>query len=293
MAGLLVRDCGINRVMEKDITIGIIGQGFIGSAYADDFEERGYSVVRYAQDEKYKNNKEKISECDVVFIAVPTPTTPEGFDVSIVQEVLKLVGKGNIAVIKSTIIPGGTDALQEEYPHLRIMHSPEFLRAATAAKDAKSPDRNIVGVTEISKDAAELVLSLLPKAPYSKVVSVREAEMVKYMGNVFLAQKVIFANLMYDMAKELGVEYDTVQNIVGSDPRITHSHLQIAHDGGRGAGGFCFIKDLAAFSQRYREVVPKDVLGAEILRTLEEKNRELLETSKKDLDLLEGVYGTQ
>jgi len=39
------------------------------------------------------------------FIAVPTPTTPNGFDYSIVQSVMKYVGKGKVAVIKSTILP--------------------------------------------------------------------------------------------------------------------------------------------------------------------------------------------
>lgn len=37
--------------------IGFIGQGFIGKNYADDFENRGYEVVRYALEEPYlKNN---------------------------------------------------------------------------------------------------------------------------------------------------------------------------------------------------------------------------------------------
>ena len=56
--------------------IGFIGQGFIGKNYADDFERRGFEVIRYALEEPYRANKEKIRECDIVFIAVPTPTTP-------------------------------------------------------------------------------------------------------------------------------------------------------------------------------------------------------------------------
>ena len=64
--------------------IGFIGQGFIGKNYADDFEQRNYKVVRYALEGTYAGNKDRIKECDIVFIAVPTPTTPEGFDLSIV-----------------------------------------------------------------------------------------------------------------------------------------------------------------------------------------------------------------
>ena len=53
--------------------IGFIGQGWIGKNYADDFETRGYRIVRYAKEEPHSHNREKIGGCDIVFIAVPTP----------------------------------------------------------------------------------------------------------------------------------------------------------------------------------------------------------------------------
>ncbi len=87
------------------LKIGFIGQGWLGKNYADDFERRGFAVVRYARDPEYASNKEKIQECDIVFIAVPTPTTPQGFDGSIVPAVLPLVGAGKIAVVRSTLRP--------------------------------------------------------------------------------------------------------------------------------------------------------------------------------------------
>ncbi len=99
---------------EKQIAkkIGFIGQGWIGKHYADDFESRGFSVVRYAKENGHEGNAGLIQECDIVFIAVPTPTTPEGFDDHIVREVIKLVGKGKGAIIKSTVMPGTTVAIQ-------------------------------------------------------------------------------------------------------------------------------------------------------------------------------------
>ena len=83
--------------------IGFVGQGWLGKHYADLFEVMGYNIVRYAKEEPYIANKEKIAECDIVFICVPTPSTKDGFDDSIVHEAVKLVGKGKIAVIKSTV----------------------------------------------------------------------------------------------------------------------------------------------------------------------------------------------
>ena len=41
--------------------IGFIGQGWIGKNYADDFERRGLEVVRYALEEPYVKNKDKIN----------------------------------------------------------------------------------------------------------------------------------------------------------------------------------------------------------------------------------------
>lgn len=72
--------------------IGFIGQGFIGKNMADDFERRGYTIFRYSKSLDTPENRQKLAECDIVFISVPTPTTPEGFNCDILREVLGLVG---------------------------------------------------------------------------------------------------------------------------------------------------------------------------------------------------------
>lgn len=278
--------------MEKP-TIGFIGQGFIGKNYADEFEERGFSVVRYALEAPYNENKESLKTCSVVFIAVPTPTTPRGFDYSIIQKVLPLITKGSSVVIKSTLLPGTTELLQAEFPDLFIFHSPEFLREVTAAHDARHPDRNIIGTPVVNatyEEKAKFVLSLLPQAPYEKVCTSREAELIKYMGNGFLTTKVIFVNMMYDLAEKLGADWITVAEAFSNDPRIGKSHLNPIHQSGRGAGGHCFIKDFEALLQLYQKEIG-DQRGNEVLTALRNKNKDLLVSSGKDLDLLEGIYG--
>lgn len=274
--------------------IGFIGQGWIGKNYADNFEDRGYEIVRYSVEPEYVENKEKIRDCDIVFIAVPTPTTPDGFDYSIVQGVIELVGEGKVALIKSTIVPGTTEKIQEVYPNKFVMHSPEFLEEARARENADNPDRNIVGIpvdNEEYRKKAEEVMNVLPEAPYKLICSSRDAELIKYSGNVFLYFKVLFANLLYDLSTEVGADYELVKEATGADPRIGHSHLSPVHKSGRGAGGHCFIKDFAAYRGFYEQYVGDDKKGLEILKALENKNIELLLESKKDLDLLEGVYG--
>lgn len=283
------------------MTIGFIGQGFIGKNYADDFERRGFSVMRYSLEDPYRANKEKIKECDMVFIAVPTPTTPAGSDSSIVESAVALVGPGKTAVIKSTVLPGVTKKLQAKFPDRYILHSPEFLTEKNAVHDAGNPARNIVGIPRQEgpwRERARTLLSLLPKAPYELVEDSDATEFIKYAGNAFLFFKVLYANIMYDIAKSLGVQYEVVRNALASDPRIGPSHLSVTdksgHQGalvGRGAGGHCLIKDFAALRQLLERVGPQHRKGLALLRALEEKNNALLRDSKKDLNLLEAVYG--
>jgi UDP-glucose 6-dehydrogenase len=296
--------------MKKPL-VGFIGQGWIGKNYADDFEDRGFEVVRYSLEEPYVQNGHKIKDCDIVFIAVPTPSTPDGFDVSILRKAIKNVGQGSTAVIKSTIVPGTCEDLQKEYPEIFIMHSPEFLTEATARQDAANPLRNIIGIPYENEEyqiRAKKVMDILPPAKHSRICHSRAAELIKYGGNNWFYFKVLYINLLYDLAKELGVEWEDVRDAMAADPRIGASHMMPVHksgtaggdayqmkpeedkSGGRGAGGHCFIKDFAAFHDLYKEKVG-DEHGLRLLEAMRDKNIDLLVKSGKDLELLEGVYG--
>ncbi len=283
---------------QKKLLIGFIGQGFIGKNMADDFAARGYKIVRY-DNEDYAANKDLIKACDFVFIAVPTPSTPQGFDDSILQEVMKLVGDGKTAIIKSTIKVGTTEKFQKKYPKKYILHSPEFLTEKNAVQDTKFPPRNIIGYTAKSKVKAAPVMKLLPASPHNFLIGSREAELIKYMGNNFLFLKVVFSNIVYNLARRKGVDYDVVADIVGYDARIGHSHLAISHQSGlhakkgRGAGGHCFIKDMSAFVEMFQEEKLKskeDRIALGFLRQAVKLNNQLLLDTKKDLDLLRKVY---
>jgi UDPglucose 6-dehydrogenase len=275
--------------------IGFIGQGWIGKTYSDDFERRGFEVVRFAKEPPYAQRAQDLARCDIVFIAVPTPTTPQGFDDSIVRDVLGLVGKGKTAVIKSTLLPGTTESLQNQYPELVVMHSPEFLSVATAQHDAEHPTRNIIGVAvdcPAYRARAKDVMAILPEAPYSLICTAREAELIKYGRNCLGFVRVVFINLMYDLARQLGVDWEPIRRAMAADPDCGPTYLDPVHKSGRGAGGACFIKDFEALSRLYRKVVD-DQLGAAVFDSLTEKNIELLLGTEKDLDLLRGVHGDE
>ncbi len=273
--------------------IGCIGQGYVGKNYADDLEDRGYEVIRYALEEPYVANKERIAECDIVFIGVPTPTTPQGFDDSIVRSAIGLVGKGKIAVLKSTVVPGTTLALAEQYPDRTVFYSPEFLSEATAREDVSKPFASIVGMTrpQVQSEQAEAVLAILPPAPFSRVMSSTEAEIFKYAHNTSGYMHIVYFNMLYDLAAALEQPWENIKAAIAADPYISNRYADPIHKSGRGAGGNCFIKDFAALKETYIRALPDDVAGQEVFSAAEAKNLQLLRSTGKDSGLVEGVYG--
>ena len=134
----------------KEYKIGFIGQGFIGGNLANNFEERGFeNLVRFDK-EKYAHNRKEIGTCEFVFVAVPTPTTPDGFDDSILKEVAAIPGDGAVVVIKSTVFPDTMRWLEERHPRKIFIHCPEFLSEDTAKRDTDFPERNIVGIGDMA-----------------------------------------------------------------------------------------------------------------------------------------------
>jgi UDP-N-acetylglucosamine 2-epimerase (non-hydrolysing) len=281
---------------QNSMRIGFIGQGYVGKNYADDFEQRGFDIVRYSLEEPYINNKKAVGVCDIVFIAVPTPTAPppQGFDVSIVEQMLTYIEDGKIAVIKSTVLPGLTKQLQGKFPKLVILFSPEFLREVSAAHDAAHPHAIIIGMPvddERHKNAAQKLLSVLPPAPVKQIVGSTEAEMIKYTQNIVGYGDILMFNILYDLAQKLGANWESVREGLVADPHIARHFANPVHKSGRGAGGHCLIKDFAAIRMLYEQVLPEDTAGVGVLRALEAKNNDLLTTSNKDIDLMRGVYG--
>lgn len=254
--------------------IAIMGVGWVGGTLARYFDERPELAVFRYDPPKGMGEASDLAKADVIFICLPTPFDQNvgGFDLSYVRAGAAQIPEGKLVVIKSTVLPGTTEALQKEFPKLRFLFNPEFLRQAHADADFRAPDRQIIGVTEASVADAAAVMAILPEAPFQKIVGATEAETVKYFGNCFLALKVVFANQVFDVCEKLGVAYDTVRDCASADTRIGDSHLQVVHDGKRGYAGSCFPKDMRAFIQL------GDRLGVdlELLKTGERLNQGIL-----------------
>tara|TARA_Y100000593_G_C4298702_1_gene332153 strand:- start:388 stop:1242 length:855 start_codon:yes stop_codon:yes gene_type:complete len=242
------------------MNIGIIGQGFVGSAIREGLRNF-YKVRTYDIDEEKCNSthQEVCYKSDIIFVCIPTPMRMSGeCDIRILESVIEKISKecaGDpernrpILVIKSTIPPGTTEKLNKIASVLNgnVCFSPEFLTEANSFEDFKNQTRIIIGGPRpATGKVKQMFRKAFPTTPIVKT-GTKTAEMVKYFTNCFLATKVTFANQMYEICQAAEIDYDKVCEYALYDNRIGKSHLAVpGPDGDFGFGGHCFPKDLAA-----------------------------------------------
>ncbi|MER9358554.1 UDP-glucose/GDP-mannose dehydrogenase family protein [Mesorhizobium sp. M0500] len=202
------------------------------------------------------NLADAVSQSDVVFIAVGTPSRRgDGHaDLSFVYDAAAEVGRAlkgfTVVVTKSTVPVGTGDEVEriicEQNPaaDFAVVSNPEFLREGSAIEDFKRPDRIIVG-TEAERAKAvmgEIYRPLSLNVAPIFYTSRRTAELTKYAGNAFLAMKITFINEIADLCERLGADVQDVARGIGMDNRIGAKFLHA----GPGYGGSCFPKDTLA-----------------------------------------------
>ena len=234
--------------------IGIVGQGYVGTAIKIGFESY-YDLETYDKFDSSKstcNLKRLVDICDVIFVCVPTPMDKDGScHTGIVEEVISEINqysnKSQIVVIKSTVSPGTTERMNKKYKKVSVIFNPEFLTEANFIEDFKNQTRIILGGTRKGTNKLRQVYSkVFPKAHIIKTHSTI-AELVKYMTNSYLATKVSFANEMYEICEKFDMDYDKVVEYATLDERLGVTHWSVpGPDGDYGFGGHCLPKDLNA-----------------------------------------------
>lgn len=276
--------------MKKESSIvGIIGQGFVGSAIREGLKSH-YEIKTYdLEEEKCNSTLEEVCQrAGIIFVCVPTPMRLNGScDTRILVNAIKSIDDTCIKinrsrdevtiVIKSTIPPGTTKRINEKFDNLTICFSPEFLTEANSFDDFKNQNRIIIGIPSPSVTSHGSKVSRMFKKVFTeadiRVVWAEEAEMCKYFINCFLATKVTFANQMFEICKSADIDYSNVISLATLDPRIGNSHLTVpGPDGDRGFGGHCFPKDLAAmikFSEIHKVTHERSTFLPEVQRSNE------------------------
>lgn len=263
--------------------LGIIGNGYVGSSVIFGFSLHADILVYDKIKEKSINTLEEVLEkSEFVFVAVPTPMNlkTNKFDSSILDGVFEEINrcqarnKDQIYIIKSTVIPGTVERLQELYKDLRIIFSPEFLTERSANLDFINATRIIFGGSDKDTLCAENMFKT--RFPYAKYIrtDITTAQFIKYMANCFFSVKVSFMNEMKQGADKLKVNWQDAMNGFVSDGRIGNSHLDVpGHDGYHGFGGKCFPKDINAMIGLYKELK----IEPKIMQAAWEKNIEVRE----------------
>ncbi len=203
--------------------------------------------------------KDAMQDAAVVFLAVGTPSRRgDGHaDLSFVYKAARDIAAtidGFVVVATKSTVPVGTgDEVERLIRDLRpdadfaVVSNPEFLREGAAIGDFKRPDRIVIGLEDDRALAtmAEVYRPLYLNAAPILYTGRRNAELIKYAANAFLAMKVTFINEIADLCEALGADVKEVARGVGLDGRIGPKFLHA----GPGYGGSCFPKDTAALAK--------------------------------------------
>jgi UDPglucose 6-dehydrogenase len=223
------------------------------------------------------NLKDAVNASEIIFIAVGTPSLPDGgADLSFVEactrEVAQYATRFKLLVEKSTVpvqtgerIQATLSRLNGSGTRIEVASNPEFLREGSAIKDFLSPDRIVIGVQ--SKRAEKLLRELYAKVKAPMVVTdIKSAELIKHASNSFLSVKISYINAIAQICERVGADVSRVAEGMGLDRRIGKSFLSA----GIGYGGSCFPKDVSAFIK----ISEKAQYDFKILKATEEVNSE-------------------
>lgn len=269
-------------------SIGIVGVGFVGTALYHAFSSH-FNVFLY---DKYKDGfntlEETVNNCDILFVCVPTPMKKNGDQdlsnlVDAISSISKISSFFKTIVIKSTVLPGTTRKLSQEFPEFHFVFNPEFLTERTAIFDFLNQSRIVLGIDKLYIDSSlEIEEIYRIRFPYTPIyrTSFENAELVKYVANCFFALKVSFFNEVYEACEKLGTSYEEVRGLLLGDQRIAHSHTEVpGPDGDLGFGGKCFPKDINALLNFFKKnKLPGDTLKAAVeVNKRVRKNKDWLE----------------
>jgi UDP-glucose 6-dehydrogenase len=199
------------------LSVAIIGNGVVGQA-TKRVIDKYHSVQMH---DPLQNLVCDYELSDVVFICTPSEC---------VKEYLAKLEGHPFVYVRSTI------------PFHLVQDTnfavwPEFLTERTAVHDSLNPTHNVVGGN------AQQVDKLCETTIFNEfdVTTNIYAALMKLTTNVYFAQKVSFANVMYNLCQEQNLDYNELKRILGSDPRTwIKDHWTVpGPDGKFGYGGKC------------------------------------------------------
>ena len=234
-----------------------------------------------------------VEQTEMAIVCVGTPSLRNGsIDLGHVRRAAEHLGSALRdrrdyfrVVIRSTVLPGTVEDVilpviervsgKRAGQDFGICMNPEFLREGTAVHDFYHPPKTVIGELDArSGDGLAELYARLP-APLQRV-PLRVAEMVKYTDNTFHAVKVVFANEIGNICKELQIDSHRVMEIFCLDTKLNLSPYYLRP--GFAFGGSCLPKDLRAINFEART---HDVDTPMLNSLLESNKRQVLKVVNK------------
>lgn len=246
------------------MNLGIAGFGFVGQAVFSSIRKPLLPII---YDPPLGLNGD-LTECDVIFCCLPTPSTKTGQDLSIYEEffdvflkahAVKFTETSPLFVIKSTILPERLKELSKKY-QVKVVANPEFLNQNSAIDDFRH-QRVVVlgGRADLCRRAITAYEEwfFLPGNPRFELCSIEEAYQLKYIHNIYHAYKVLFWNYVYEITGNHRKIFNMYSKVTGK----TNEMEKICADGKLGFGGKCFPKDTKAFHEEYNHELTEFILN--------------------------------
>lgn len=221
---------------------------------------------------------EAIRNTELSMVCVGTPSLPNGnLDLKYVIEVCNEIGREiarkpafHSVVFRSTMLPGSMAGTViptlEKASGMKAGQGfgmaifPEFLRESTAVNDYCQPEVAVMGKLDDLTIERLRSISCSPKTA-EFIVDIATAEMVKYTNNCWHATKIVFANEIGNICKQVDIDGHKVMEILCADKRLNISSAYMKP--GMAFGGSCLPKDLRALRYRATQLdVPTPMLDA-------------------------------
>jgi len=252
----------------------IVGAGVVGQATGKGFARKGHSID-YVDIDPVKVNQltqqgllamqpDQVdwTRYDVIMLTVSTPTINNRVVLDYLEAATLNVGRGlatsdkfTIVVVRSTVPPTTTE--RRLRPVLErasgktagidfgLAMNPEFLRQRSNVQDFERPWITVLGasdrltadiLTDMYKPFGSLIVNCTPT----------EAEMIKYVNNIYNALKISYFNEVHTICEHLGIDSKLVDATVARSAESMWNPLYGTR-GGVPYGGTCLPKDTVGF----------------------------------------------
>lgn len=297
----------------KKAKIGIFGLGYIGLPLLAVFAKKGFLVVGVdinpqkveklrqtyqapihepGLNETLAENKNNIEftvdqayamrECQTILITVGTPINekkePDYRDINNAFEAIsKYIRKGQLIILKSTVLPGLTRQLAQKMEQLSglkagkdfyVVFCPERTLEGKALEELQSLPKIIGGINQESLERGVKIISKLG-GKIIKVSCLEVAEMCKCIDNSYRLNQIAFANEIGEICEKAGLDAFEIVRAVNSAYSRTNLFWP-----GLGAGGPCLSKDpqILGYYARQNQVEPR-VISASLTKSQESNER--------------------